>query len=80
MWAQLASHSALTSLSARAETSRLSSHVMMAPSRLSSSISQARSCSCSSATTAEEGSSHTLFQDSRNEASIRVPRMFHSHV
>jgi hypothetical protein len=23
---------------------------------------------------------HTLFQDSRNEASIRVPRMFHSHV
>jgi hypothetical protein len=23
---------------------------------------------------------HTPFRDSRNEASIRVPRMFHSHV
>jgi hypothetical protein len=37
MWVRLVSHPALTSLSVRAETSRLSSHVMMAPSRLSSS-------------------------------------------
>jgi hypothetical protein len=26
------------------------------------------------------GSCHTPFRDSGNEASIRVPRMFHSHV
>jgi hypothetical protein len=54
-WAQLASWPMHASLSTRAKAVKLSSHVMMTPYRLSSSISQVRSWSYSSAITAEEG-------------------------
>jgi hypothetical protein len=55
--AQLASHSTLVPSSTRAKAIKLSPHAMMAPSQLSSSFHRARSCSCSSTITAEEGTS-----------------------
>jgi hypothetical protein len=45
----------LTSPSVWAKAVKLSSHVTTVPSQLSSSLSRARSCSCSSMITADEG-------------------------
>jgi hypothetical protein len=60
-------HMGATSITARtclpecaSEGLRLSSHTMMAPSRLSSSTSQARSWSCNLTITAEEGANEGI--------------------
>jgi hypothetical protein len=55
VWVRLASRSMHTSPSAHAKAFKPSSHVMMAPSRLSSSLSQERRCSFNSMATACKG-------------------------
>jgi hypothetical protein len=53
--ARLVSHSMCTSPSVGAKATKPSSHAMMAPSRLSSSLSRERSCSCNSTGSACKG-------------------------
>jgi hypothetical protein len=54
-WTRQASRSTRTSLSVHAKAANPSSHVTTTPSQLSSSLSQARSCPCSSTATGHEG-------------------------